>query len=455
MTAQGSKRRLFVHQRPGTAAMAPAAAATASSRREARPAGATRVVRGPQRERHEPDYLVLVSVVALTAIGLLMIYSSGGVATAVRTGGDPFGAVATQLGWGLAGLVGMAVLARVDYRYLRLASVPLYLFTLVLLLLVLLPPMGPIEPVTNYGSTRWLQIGPLPTIHPAEFAKLAMAVYLAHWLAKQGSQVRSLVHGLIPFLLIAGLCIGLVALEPDLGTTGVLAMTALTVVFVAGARLWHLALLLPVAALGAMAYVSVHAYQMRRWTTFLDPWADPLGAGFQTVQGLLSLALGGFLGTGLGQSAQPGALSLPNAHNDFIFALIGQELGLLGGLAVIALFLLLAYRGVRIALAAPDTFGALLATGVTAWLAFQGLTNIAVVLNLLPITGITLPFVSDGGSSLVVSFAAVGILLSISRETIARGTWNDADPDRGRGYGRPHLPRPGRPTLPVRAGRRP
>jgi len=246
-----------------------------------------------------------------------------------------------------------------------------------------------------------------------------------------------------------------VALEPDLGTSGVLAMTALTIVFVAGARLWHLALLIPMAVLGMATYVSLHDYQMRRWTTFLDPWADPLNAGFQTVQGLLSLALGGFLGTGLGQSAQPGALSLPNAHNDFIFALIGQELGLLGGLGVIALFLLLAYRGVRIALAAPDTFGALLATGVTAWLAFQGLINIAVVLNLLPITGITLPFVSDGGSSLVVSFAAVGILLSISRETIARGTWNDADPDRGRGYGRPHLPRPGRPTLPVRAGRRP
>jgi len=453
MTAQGSKRHLVVHQRPGSAAVVPGGAA--ASRREARPAGATRVVRGPQRERHEPDYLVLVSVVALTAIGLLMIYSSGGVATAVRTGGDPFGAVATQLGWGLAGVAGMAVLARVDYRYLRLASVPLYLFTLVLLLLVLLPALGPIEPVTKYGSTRWLQIGPLPTIHPAEFAKLAMVVYLAHWLAKQGSQVRSLIHGLFPFLLIAGPCIGLVALEPDLGTSGVLAMTALTIVFVAGARLWHLALLIPMAVLGVATYVSLHDYQMRRWTTFLDPWADPLNAGFQTVQGLLSLALGGFLGTGLGQSAQPGALSLPNAHNDFIFALIGQELGLLGGLGVIVLFLLLAYRGVRIALAAPDTFGALLATGVTAWLAFQGLINIAVVLNLLPITGITLPFVSDGGSSLVVSFAAVGILLSISRETITRGTWNDADPDRGRRYGRPHLPRPGRPTLPVRAGRRP
>ncbi|CAN5783981.1 stage V sporulation protein E [soil metagenome] len=439
-----------------TARAARVASAPAATLRldEARPAGATRVVRGPQRERHEPDYLMLVAVVALTAIGLLMIYSSSGVATAVRTG-DPFGAVATQLGWCVLGLVGMTVLMRTDYRYLRLASVPLYLFTLILLLLVLLPPIGPIEPVEKYGSTRWLQIGPLPTVHPAELAKLAMVVYLAHWLAKQGLQVRSLVHGLLPFLLISAPYIGLVALEPDLGTTGVLALSALTLVFVAGARLWQLAMLLPMTAVAVIVYVSLNAYQVRRWTTFLDPWADPLGAGFQTVQGLLSLALGGILGTGLGQSAQPGALALPNAHNDFIFALIGQELGLVGGLLVIALFLLLAYRGVRIALGAPDTFGALLATGITAWLALQGLINIGVVLNLLPITGITLPFVSDGGSSLVVSFAAVGILLSISRETLSRGTWNDADPDRGRRYGRPHLPRPGRPALPVRAGRRP
>ncbi|MBA3852000.1 MAG: cell division protein FtsW [Chloroflexi bacterium] len=436
-------------------ARTPSAPAIALRRDEARPAGATRVVRGPQRERHEPDYLVLISVVTLAVIGLLMIYSSGGVATAVRTGGDPFGAVATQLGWSVLGLVGMTVLMRTDYRYLRLASVPLYLITVVLLLLVLLPPMGPIEPVEKYGSTRWLQLGPLPTIHPAEFAKLAMVIYLAHWLARLGLGVRSLIHGLVPFLLISGLCVGLVALEPDLGTTGVLALTALTLVFVAGARLWHLALLLPLGVFGVIGYVSIHAYQMLRWTAYLDPWADPLGAGFQTVQGLLSLGLGGILGVGLGQSAQPGALTLPNAHNDFIFALIGQELGLVGGLLVIALFLLLAYRGVLIALAAPDTFGALLATGITAWLAVQGLINIGVVLNLMPITGITLPFVSDGGSSLVVSFAAVGILLSISRETLSRGTWNDADPDRGRGYGRPHLPRPGRPSLPVRAGRRP
>jgi len=459
MTAQRSTRRLSgkgplargaTGRDPDRTAAAPAA-----PRREARPTGATRVLRGPQRERHEPDYLVLVCVTALTAIGLLMIYSSGGVATAIRTGGDPFGAVATQLGWSAVGLAGMTLLMRLDYRYLRLASVPFYLFTLILLLLVLLPPLGPIAPVEKYGSTRWLQIGPLPTVHPAEIAKLAMVVYLAHWLAKQGMQIRSLVHGLLPFLLLSGLCIGLVALEPDLGTTGVLAFSAVTLVFVAGARLWHLALLLPVGAVALVAYVSINAYQMRRWTTFLDPWSDPLVSGFQTVQGLLSLGLGGILGIGLGQSARPGSLTLPNAHNDFIFALIGQELGLAGGITVIALFLVLAYRGVRVALGAPDTFGALLATGITAWLAFQGLINIGVVLNLLPITGITLPFVSDGGSSLVVSFMAVGILLSISRETLARGTWNDADPDRGRGYGRPHLPRPGRPSLLIRAGRRP
>jgi cell division protein FtsW len=190
---------------------------------------------------------------------------------------------------------------------------------------------------------------------------------------------------------------------------------------------------------------------MLRVQAFLDPWADPAGVGFHTVQGLLALGVGGLLGIGLGESRQPGALHLPAAQNDFVYAVVGQELGLAGGLAVIGLYLLFAYRGIRIALAAPDTFGALLAAGITAWLTLQAFINIGVVVVLLPITGITLPFVSAGGSSLLVSFAAVGILLSISRETQPRGTWNDADPDRGRRDGRPRLPRPGRRRLAPRA----
>ncbi len=437
------RRRLVLPRVPLAGPVArPAAALVAPVRRDASSGGKSRVARGPQRERHEPDYLVLLLVAALTAVGLLMIYSSSGVHAAITTGGDPFVAVAPQICWSLLGIVALVLMMRLDYRYLRLMSVPVYGVAIVLLVIVLSPGIGPIKPIEIGGSTRWLQIGPLPSMHPAEFAKLALVIYLAHWLAKRGTQSASLVHGMIPFLIISGLCLGLVALEPDLGTTGVLTLTAFTMFFVAGASLWQLALVAPVGLAGLAAFIATSAYQMDRIRSFLDPWAYRLEGGFQTVQGLLSLGLGGLFGTGLGQSQLPGGLDLPNSDNDFIFAIIGQEFGFIGASLVIALFLFLAYRGVRIALAAPDTFGALLATGITAWLTFQALINIAVVINLLPITGIPLPFVSDGGSSLVVSFAAVGILLSISRETQPRGTWNDADPDRGRGYGRPHLPSP-------------
>ena len=196
-----------------------------------------------------------------------------------------------------------------------------------------------------------------------------------------------------------------------------------------------------------------NAYQASRVTAFLDPWKDPLGAGFHTIQGLLALGLGGVFGAGLGQSTQAGGVVVPNAFNDFIFAVIGEEFGLVGGVLVVGLFLIVGYQGLRIALNAPDTFGGLLATGVTGWLLVQAFINIGVVVNLLPVTGITLPFVSAGGSSLVVSFAAVGILLSISRETQARGTWNDADPDRRRWIRRPHPSRAGGRPSPARGAR--
>jgi cell division protein FtsW len=198
----------------------------------------------------------------------------------------------------------------------------------------------------------------------------------------------------------------------------------------------HLAIM---AAGGAMAMIVVglRGYQMQRILVWQDPWLDRLGAGFHTVQGLPALGVGGLLGTGLGGSR----VSVPNAFNDFIFAEVGQEFGMIGAIVVITLFLLLAYSGVRIALAAPDTFGALLAAGITAWLCLQAFINIGVVVALLPITGITLPFISAGGSSLIISFAAVGILLSISRETVEKGTWNDdAIADRGGRDGRTHLP---------------
>jgi cell division protein FtsW len=232
----------------------------------------------------------------------------------------------------------------------------------------------------------------------------------------------------------------LVLREPDLGTSAVIGLTAVTLFFVAGANLLHLAALASTGVAAVVFLVYRTPYQLDRVRALFDPWSDPLGIGFHTIQGLLALGLGGILGAGLGESKLAGGLFLPNASNDFIFAIIGEEFGLVGAGLVVLLFLVIGYQGIRTALSAPDTFGALLAAGITTWLCVQAFINIGVVVALLPITGITLPFISAGGSSLIISFAAVGILLSISRETVERGTWNDAAADRGGGDGRTHLP---------------
>jgi cell division protein FtsW len=387
--------------------------------------------------------MLLLAAVALAAFGILMVYSTNGVAAA--RGGSVFDAVTTQLTWAIVGALALVLAMRLDYRYWRLVSRLGFAVAVGLLLLLLLPPIPPfIEPELKNGATRWLRLGGLPPFQPAEFAKLALVVYLAHWLTTKGQEVGSFRRGLLPFLVIMGLVAGLVLLQPDLGTAGILVLTGFTMLFVAGGSIWQLALLLPLglAAVGGM--LLLRPYQLARVTTFLDPFEVASSEGYQTVHGLMALGLGGVLGQGLGQSRQPSGLALPAAENDFIFAVVGQEFGLVGGLAVIGLFLLLAWRGVRVAMRAPDTFGGLLAMGITAWLGFQAFINIGVVVNLLPLTGMPLPFVSDGGSSLVVSLTAVGILLSISRESVPRGASTHEDPHRGRGHRRPHLPRPGR-----------
>ena len=385
-----------------------------------------------RRERHQADFVILVVVVALTAIGILMVYSSSAMKGYLSRDADTFATVGPQILWAILGLIAMALMMRVDYRYLRLVSLPLYLFAIALLVLVFVPQFN----IVVGGSARWLKLGPLPAIHPAEIAKLALVVYLAHWFALRGNRVRGFWGGTVPFLVIIAPVIVLVFKEPDLGTTSVIAVTAFTMFFVAGASFVHLGVMTS-GVLIAMITVGLRGYQIDRIRVWQNPWLDRLGDGFHTIQGLLALGVGGLFGTGLGASK----VFVPNAFNDFIFAEVGQELGLIGAVVVIALFLILAYSGVRVALAAPDTFGALLAAGITAWLCLQAFINIGVVVALLPITGITLPFISAGGSSLIISFAAVGILLSISRETVEKGTWNDdATADRGRRDGRTHLP---------------
>jgi cell division protein FtsW len=401
-----------------------------------------------KRERHQADYTILVTVITLVAIGILMVYSSSAMKGYLEDD-DTLAIVGPQIGWAALGLVAMAVMMRVDYRYLRLISVPAYIVAVALLILVFVPSLN----IVVGGSARWLKIGPLPALHPAEMAKLALVIYLAHWFAKRGTKISGFWSGTVPFLVIVAPVVALVFKEPDLGTTMVIGLTSLTMFYLAGANLAHLAAM-GMLALSAIVVAGLRGYQIERIQAWLNPWADPMGKGFHTIQGLLALGLGGLLGAGLGESRLAGGLFLPNASNDYIFAIVGEEFGLIGAGVVILLFVVLAYAGVRTALAAPDTFGALLAAGITAWLCIQAFINIGVVVALIPVTGITLPFVSAGGSSLTISLAAVGILLSISRETVERGTWNDASADRGRRHGRAHLPGPRRGQVTRRSAER-
>ena len=379
-----------------------------------------------KRERHAPDYVLLLAVAGLVAIGILMVYSSSAIRGYI-VADDTLAYVGPQALWAALGCIAMLVTSRLDYRAWRLMSIPLYALAIVLLGLVLLPGVGRVVG----GAARWLALGPLPPVHPAEFAKLALVVYLAHWMATRGQRVGSFRSGILPFLAITMPIVLLIIREPDLGTSAVLMGTATVMLFAAGASVLWLASLVPVAVAALAFVISSNAYQRARIVGFLDPWSDPQGLGFHTIQGLLALGLGGVFGSGLGSSLQVAGLYLPNAWNDFIFAIIGEELGFAGGLLVIVLFLIVGYRGLRIALGAPDTFGGLLAAGITVIIVVQAFVNIGVVLALLPVTGITLPFVSAGGSSLIVSLAAVGILLSVSRETAPRRNWVNARADRG------------------------
>jgi cell division protein FtsW len=435
--------------RPGGSA--PAKGRPADDRRAVNRSPAKSPAKILQRERHQPDYMVLVVIVALTAVGILMVYSSSAMRGYLSADADTFAIVGPQIQWALLGIAAMVFMMRVDYRYLRLVSVPVYVVAVVLLVLVFVPEFN----IVIGGSARWLKLPVLPAIHPAEMAKLALVIYLAHWFAKRGTRVGGLWTGTLPFLVIIAPVIALVFREPDLGTTIVISLTAFMLFFVAGANTLHVGAMAGFGGIGAIV-VGLAGYQMDRIRAWLDPWLYQDTIGYHTVQGLLALGLGGAVGAGLGESRMAGGLFVPNAFNDFIFAIIGEEFGLLGAAIVVFLFVTLAYSGVRIALAAPDTFGALLAAGITGWLCIQAFINIAVVVALVPITGITLPFISAGGSSLIISFAAIGILLSISRETIEKGTWNDdAITDRRRGDGRAHLPGSGRRPLAARStGRR-
>ena len=399
---------------------------------------------GVRRERHEPAYALLLAVMALTAIGIVMVYSASSVRSYFSSA-DPAAQGMEQIVWAAIGVAGLLVTSRLDFRILRYLAIPIFVITLALLVAVLIPGIGS----EINGSRRWIVVPGVGSLQPAEFAKLAVVLYLAHWLDRRGKEARTLWNGLVPFGLLIAPGFVLIAMEPDLGTAGVYVIAAGSVFFMAGANLLYIGAISSAVLTGAWLMISGTSYQLERIQTFLDPFKDPLGAGYNTVQGLFALALGGITGLGLGMSKQK-YLYLPAPSTDFIFAIIGEEWGFVGTLTVVALFVVIAYQGYRIAITAPDTFSGLLACGITTWLVVQALVNMMVVTALLPVTGIPLPFISAGGSALTINLAAVGILLSISRETSQTGSLRDAVFGIGRRDRRAHLPRAGRRTGPAR-----
>jgi len=420
--------------------MTAAAVTAATARRAAR--GVARG--GVRRERHDPAYALLLAAMALTAIGIVMVYSASSVRSYFNNA-DPAAQGLEQLVWAGIGLVGMVVAMRIDFRHLRYLAIPIFVITLAMLVAVLVPGVG----AEINGSRRWIVIPGIGTLQPAEFAKLAIVLYLAHWLDRRGKAAGTFWNGLFPFALLVAPGFFLIAAEPDLGTAGVYAVVAVSIFFMAGANLLYLTAITSGVMAAAWFMVSSTSYQLERIETFVDPFRDPLGSGYNTIQALLALGLGGITGLGLGESRQK-FLYLPAPSTDFIFAIIGEEWGLVGTLAVVALFIVIAYQGYRIAINAPDTFSGLVACGITTWLVAQAFINMMVVTALMPVTGIPLPFISAGGSALTINLAAIGILLSISRETSQTGSLRDAVFGVGRRDRRARVPRAGRRTSPAR-----
>lgn len=350
-----------------------------------------------------PDRWALLTVVMLSGFGILMVYDSS-VAIAIRDFGNQYYYAAEQAKWLIAGFVALFVFSLIDYHYWQKIALPILLGTLVLLLAVFLPHIG----VSALGAHRWINFG-FFILQPAELAKFTLVIYLSAWFT---SRERG---RLFSFLLLIGMVVGLVLIEPDLGTSIIIVAIGVILYFASGAPLIHFGILIPVLAVGLIGLAIVSPYRMARLTTFLHPNEDTQGASYQIHQALLALGSGGWVGVGVGQSREKYSY-LPEANTDSIFAIIGEELGFVGSTAVILAFVFLVWRGFRIAKRAPDHFGTLIALGMTVWIAVQTTINLSAMAALMPLTGVPLPFISYGGSSLIIMLAAVGILLNVSRK---------------------------------------
>jgi cell division protein FtsW len=382
-------------------------------------------------------WLALVSVL-LAGAGLVMVLSSSQ-ALAYLDYRFPLYYFVRQVAFATLGFALMAFLRQLDYHTLRRYAPAAAAITVVLMLLVLIPGLG----IRVNGARRWFSLGPLGSFQPSEVAKLTFVIFMARWVDKRGERLKSFVHGFLPFAILLAASLGILMLQRDLGTALVMCAIFSSVFFAGGGRARYVVLMVLLLGAAFAVFTVFESYRAQRLEVFLDPFKDPLGAGFQSRQAILALGSGGLTGVGLGHSVQK-YLWLPEAHTDFIFAIVGEETGLLGTTAVLGAFVLLALRGYRAAMRASDRFGVALAAGITTWIAFQALLNMGTVTDTVPITGVTLPFISYGGTSLAVTMAATGVLLSIAaqggqRRSQARRT--DATADIGRRDRRPRAAR--------------
>jgi len=355
------------------------------------------------------DRMLLVIMITLTLAGLVMVFSASAVVAANRFH-DPGYYLKRQLAWTACGLLVMHLASRIDYIWWKRLWIPLLGLTVTLLGMVLVPSLG----IAAKGARRWLSLGPI-AIQPAEIAKIVTVLYLAAYLARKEARLATFWSGTAPALLVIGVVSSLVLLEPDLGTVVVMGSVTIGMLFLAGARVSHL-LSLGLCVMSAVLVLALgSSYRRQRLMTFLEPWKDASDTGFQITQSFMAFGSGGLFGVGLGEGKQK-LFFLPEAHTDFVLALVGEELGLAGTVIIILLFAMFVVRGFQISARARMPFGRYLGMGITLLIGIQALINACVVTGLLPTKGLTLPFVSYGGSSLVISMLGVGILLSISRD---------------------------------------
>ncbi|HEX5603324.1 MAG TPA: putative lipid II flippase FtsW [Pyrinomonadaceae bacterium] len=354
-----------------------------------------------------PDKWLFAATVGLALFGVVMVYSASAV-LAQKENGNQFHYVLKQGVWVAIGFVVMLLAMQFNYQQLKNRRI---VYTLLILCTIGLVSVFGFSSVN--GAHRWIKL-PGANLQPSEISKLSLIIFLAYFLEKRAGEEGDFWRTFVPCGVVTGFLAALVVIEPDFGTAMMLVLIFTVVIFTAGARVRHLALAAAPALVVAAGLLILVPWRLKRLMTFLDPWADQQGGGFQVVQSLIAIGSGGTNGLGFAQGKQK-MLFLPFAHSDFIFAVVGEELGLVGALAVVAVFALFLWRGVRTALLAPDRFGMLLSLGIVTSIVAQALFNISVVLSLVPTKGIPLPFISYGGSSLVPTLAAVGILLNVSQ----------------------------------------